>query len=324
MSDEAYAARDGIAVVTLDNPPVNGLGHALRTAIVAAVDRANADEAVEAIVLTGAGKMFSAGADIREFGTPKSLAEPTLRSVIATVENSAKPVVAAIRGTAMGGGLELALGCHFRVASASAAIALPEVKLGLLPGAGGTQRLPRLVDMETAIRMIVTGATLTARALAMQKLFDAVVDGDALAGSLAFARRVIDEGLPLRRVRDLEVAGAESEALLARTRETLVASADHYPAPILCVDALAAAVSKPFQEGLAIERELFTRLMRVSHVPGAPSRLLHRTRRLAHRRLARNTLARAVERVAIIGGGTMGTGIALAFLAADTPWCCSR
>ena len=161
MTDEAYAARGGIAVVTLDNPPVNGLGHALRTAMVAAIDRANGDEAVEAIVLTGAGKMFSAGADIREFGTPKSLAEPTLRSVIATVENSAKPVVAAIGGTAMGGGLELALGCHFRVASASAAIALPEVKLGLLPGAGGTQRLPRLVDMETAIRMIVTGSTLS-------------------------------------------------------------------------------------------------------------------------------------------------------------------
>ena len=146
-----YELRDSVAVIALDNPPVNGLGHAMRTGIVEAVERANADPAVAAIVLIGAGKLFSGGADIREFNTPKSTAEPTLGTVIRTVEASGKPVIAAIAGTCMGGGLELALGCHWRVAAPGAAIALPEVKLGILPGAGGTQRLPRVVGVERAL-----------------------------------------------------------------------------------------------------------------------------------------------------------------------------
>ena len=150
MSGQPYALRDAAAVITLDNPPVNGLGHALRSAIVAAVDAAQADPAVKAIVLVGAGKLFSGGADIREFNTPKASAEPTLHTVIRVVESSAKPVVAAIAGHCMGGGLELSLACHHRVANARASVALPEVKLGLLPGAGGTQRLPRAVGVETA------------------------------------------------------------------------------------------------------------------------------------------------------------------------------
>jgi 3-hydroxyacyl-CoA dehydrogenase len=319
MTGEGYAVRDGIAVVTLDNPPVNGLGHALRTAIVAALDRANADDAVVAIVLTGAGRLFSAGADIREFGTPKSTAEPTLRSVIAAVENSAKPVIASIGGAAMGGGLELALGCHLRVAIASAPIALPEVKLGLLPGAGGTQRLPRLVDMEIAIRMVVDGSTRTAAELAQQRLFDAVVPDDALAASLRLAGRVVDEARPRTRVRDLAVPSAGAEALLGRKRETLVAMADRYPAPLACVDALAAAVTMPFDEGLAVEREHFVRLMQ------SPTSRALRHAFFAERTASRieglpeGTRSRAVESVAIVGAGTMGTGIALAFLAARIP-----
>ena len=319
MTGEAYAVRDGIAVVTLDNPPVNGLGHALRTAIVAALARANADAAVDAIVLTGAGRMFSAGADIREFNTPKSSAEPTLRSVIAAVEASAKPVVAAIGGTALGGGLELALGCHYRVAAASAPIALPEVKLGLMPGAGGTQRLPRLVDVETAIRMIVEGATLTATELAPHKLFDAVVADDVLAASLQLARRALDEALPRTRARDLAVAQPDADALLARARQPLVAKSNHYPAPLLCVEALAAAVSRPFDEGLAIERELFLRLMQ------SPTSKAMRHAFFAERTASRidglpeDVRPRAVERIAVIGAGTMGAGIALAFLGAGIP-----
>ena len=178
MTSTGYEVRDGVALITLDNPPVNGLGHAVRSAIVAGVDGANADAAVAAIVITGAGKTFSAGADIREFNTPKASAEPTLLTVIRVVEASAKPVVAAIGGACMGGGLELALGCHYRVAAGAAPIALPEVKLGLMPGAGGTQRLPRVIGVEPALNMIVTGASVPAAQLKGTALFDAIVEGD--------------------------------------------------------------------------------------------------------------------------------------------------
>jgi 3-hydroxyacyl-CoA dehydrogenase len=319
VSGEAYAVRGRIAVIALDNPPVNGLGHALRAAIVEAVDRANLDPAVDAIVVTGKGTLFSAGADIREFNTPKALAEPTLRSTIAAIEASVTPVIAAIGGTAMGGGLELALGCHYRVATASAAIALPEVKLGILPGAGGTQRLPRLVDLETALRMITTGATLEAAELAQQPLFDVVVDGDALDAGVALARTVIEERRPRKRARDASAAQPDAEALLTRTREQLAPSAGHYPAPLLAVEAVAAALSKPFDEGLAFERELFIRLVQT------PT-----SRALRHAFFAERTASRiddmpeqvrprTVARVAVVGGGTMGTGIALAFLSADLP-----
>jgi len=316
MTSETYAVRRRVAVVTLDNPPVNGLGHALRSAIVDAVDRANADDAVDAIVLTGGPRIFSAGADIREFNTPKSLAEPTLRTVIATIEASGKPVIAAIGGTAMGGGLELALGCHYRVADAKASIALPEVKLGLLPGAGGTQRLPRLVDVETAIDMIVTGATRTAAALSAQDLFDAVVDGEALEAGVALARKIVDEELPRKRARDATVSSPDAAAIVARRREALAASAQHDEAPLACIDAVAAAISKPFDDGLAVERELFVRLMQ------SPASRALRHAFFAERATARiddvpqDTPPRNVERVAVIGAGTMGTGIALACLAA--------
>ena len=150
-----YEVRGAIAVITLDNPPVNGLGYATRKAAAAGIERAEVDPAVKAVIITGAGKAFSGGADIREFGSPKALAEPNLLSLIAVVENCSKPVVAAVHTVCMGGGLELALGCHYRVAAPGAKIALPEVKLGLLPGAGGTQRLPRALGVEPALNMIV-------------------------------------------------------------------------------------------------------------------------------------------------------------------------
>ena len=153
----SYEVRGGIAVITLNNPPVNGLGYETRKAVAEAVEKAEDDAAVKAIVITGAGKAFSGGADIKEFGSPKALAEPNLLSLIARVEGASKPVVAAIHTVCMGGGLELALGCHYRVASPGAQIALPEVKLGILPGAGGTQRLPRAIGVEAALNMIVSG-----------------------------------------------------------------------------------------------------------------------------------------------------------------------
>ncbi len=176
--------KNGIAVVTFDNPPVNSLGLELRQSIAEAVERANADPKIDAVVLIGSGAGFSGGADIREFGTPKAGTPPNLLNLISMIEDSAKPVIAAIGGVCMGGGLELALGCHYRVAAAGAKIALPEVKLGLLPGAGGTQRLPRLIGAEAALNMIVSGSTVASEKLRGTPLFDAFAEGDLLEFAL--------------------------------------------------------------------------------------------------------------------------------------------
>jgi 3-hydroxyacyl-CoA dehydrogenase len=308
-----------VAVITLDNPPVNGLGHAVRTDIVAGVEHALSDAACDAVVITGAGKTFSGGADIREFNTPKSSAEPTLHTVIRTVESSGKPVIAAINGTCMGGGLELALGCHYRVANAAATLALPEVKLGLLPGAGGTQRLPRAVGVETALNMIVTGNGVPAQSLESTALLDAVTPGDAVEAALALARDVVAQGRPLKRLRDVAIDYPNAEAFFQFARNTVAAMARDYPAPRRCIEAIAAAVSMPFEQGLAHERRLFLELMQ------SPESRALRHAFFAERAAARisdvndATPVRPVERVAVIGAGTMGGGIAMTFLSAGLP-----
>jgi 3-hydroxyacyl-CoA dehydrogenase len=306
-------------VITLDNPPVNGLGHATRAGIAGGIAQANADAAVAAIVLIGAGKAFSGGADIREFNTPSATAEPALNTVIRTVEASGKPVVAAIGGACMGGGLELALGCHWRVASPGAVIALPEVRLGLLPGAGGTQRLPRVVGVETALRMIVSGASVTAAELRDTRLFDAIVDGDLLEGALAFARQAIAERRPATRVRDIAIDSPEAANLIQSARDKVAIEAKHYPAPQKCIDAVAAAVAMPFDEGLSFERRLFLEL-----VQSPESRAL-RHAFFAERAAARipdvpeTTPTRKIETIGVVGAGTMGTGIAMNALDAGIP-----
>ncbi|MGB9107172.1 MAG: enoyl-CoA hydratase/isomerase family protein, partial [Telluria sp.] len=187
-----YQVQNNVAVITLNNPPVNGLGLATRTAAVEALQRAESDPAVQAVVITGAGKAFSGGADIREFNSPKALTEPTLHTLIRTAEGLSKPVVAAVHSVCMGGGLELALGCHYRVALPGAQIALPEVKLGLLPGAGGTQRLPRAVGPELAVKMIVGGDPISAAEALKHGLIEEIVEGPASGGE-AFARKVVAE-----------------------------------------------------------------------------------------------------------------------------------
>ena len=211
-----YQVHGDVAVITLNNPPVNGLGLATRQGIVDGLDRAQADAAVKAIVITGAGGAFSGGADIKEFGTDKSLQEPNLHSVINAVENCTKPVVAAIHTVCMGGGLELALGCHYRVAAPGCNVALPEVKLGILPGAGGTQRLPRVVGVEAALNMIVSGEPVKSEmigAVPGQKLFDKMAASpESLAEeALAFARSVADVR-PLPLVRNLPCKHPEGDA----------------------------------------------------------------------------------------------------------------
>jgi 3-hydroxyacyl-CoA dehydrogenase len=319
MSKAGFEVNGGIAVLKFDNPPVNSLGLELRQAIVEGIERANADSGVEAIILIGSGAGFSGGADIREFGTPKAIAQPNLMTVIDAVENSAKPVIAAINGVCMGGGLELALGCHYRVAAAGAKIALPEVKLGLLPGAGGTQRLPRLVGAETALNMIVSGATVPSEKFRGTPLFDAFVEGDVLQAATAFARRVIAEKLPTKRVRDAKVAMPNHEAYFQFARNTVKAVAGHYPAPLSCVEAVAAAFDRPFDAGIKRERELFIALMQSPE--SAALRHIFQAERAASHILdvPSETPVRPIRKVAVIGAGTMGGGISMSLINAGIP-----
>ena len=314
-----YVTHDSVAVITLDNPPVNGLGLALRTHIVEGINAAQADDAIKAIVLIGAGRAFSGGADIREFNSPKAMAEPALGTVIRTVETSAKPVIAAIHAVAMGGGLELALGCHFRVASPGAQIALPEVKLGILPGAGGTQRLPRVVGLETALNMIVSGTPVMSEKLAKTKLFDEIIDGDLIAGALRFAQRVIDEKRPATLVRNLPVEHPNAEGFLQFALNTVTAVAKNYPAPPACVQALQAAATLPFDQGLKKERELF--MMLVNTTESKALRHAFFAERAASKipDVAESTPTREIRTVAVIGAGTMGGGIAMNFANAGIP-----
>ena len=200
MPTAGYAVHGEVAVVTLDNPPVNTLAHGVRRGIAEGLEKALGDPNVKAIVLTGAGNAFSGGAEIREFNTPVALATPKLREVIAALDASTKPVIAAIDKVAMGGGLELALGCHYRIAAPGAQLALPEVKLGILPGAGGTQRLPRAIDAKAALDMMLSGNPV-ASDKTPRGLVDEIAQGDLLPAALAFARKVVAEKRPLRRLR---------------------------------------------------------------------------------------------------------------------------
>ena len=316
MSATEYTTRDGVAVVTLQNPPVNGLSHALRAGIVESLDRANADDSVKVIVIVGTGRGFSGGADITEFNTPKMLAEPNLGAVCTAVEGNPKPVVAAIAGMALGGGLELALSCHYRVGLADASIGLPEVKLGLLPGAAGTQRFPRAVGLETALNMIVSGNPAPAKM--MKGAFDEIVEADLLEGAVAFAQRVADQR-PLPRLRDKKVEHPNPEGFLYVAGQMVDAATAGYPAPKACLEAVAASVNKPFDEGVRVERDLFTQLIQspeskalrhiffaeraVSNIPDVP----------------KDTPTRNIQKAAVLGAGTMGSGIAMSLLAAGIP-----
>ncbi|HVR52965.1 MAG TPA: 3-hydroxyacyl-CoA dehydrogenase NAD-binding domain-containing protein, partial [Pseudorhodoferax sp.] len=319
----AYAVHGDVAVISLNNPPVNGLGLATRQGIADGLAKANADDAVRAIVLTGAGKAFSGGADIKEFGTPKALQEPNLNSVILAVENSAKPVVAAIHSVAMGGGLELALGCHYRIAAPGCAVALPEVKLGLLPGAGGTQRLPRVLGVEAALNMIVSGESVKSEFIAAvpgQKLFDKMAASpESLAeDALAFARSVAD-ARPLPLVRKLPCKHPQGDAYFQFARNMVKGMAKNFPAPLKCVDAVEAATKKKFDEGMAAEREAFIHLMWTPE--SRALRHLFMAERAASKipDVPEDTAQRKIEKVAVIGAGTMGGGIAMNFLNAGIP-----
>jgi 3-hydroxyacyl-CoA dehydrogenase len=308
--------REGdIAVITVDNPPVNALEHEVRAGLAAALDEAKGNDAAKAVVIACAGRTFFAGADITEFGKPPQA--PGLHDVIAAIEAMPKPVIAALHGTALGGGFELALACHFRVAAPGARVGLPEVKLGLLPGAGGTQRLPRIVGPEKALKMIVTGEPVGASEALADGIIDEIVEGDLTAAAVTFARRVVTEARPLRLVRDRD------DKLIgegfADAAETLTRRLRGQNAPAACVEAVRNAIVLPFEEGLRRESELFRTL-----VAGDQSKA-QRHVFFAEREAARiadvpqGTKPRPIARGAVIGAGTMGGGIAMCFANAGIP-----
>ncbi|MEG0202391.1 MAG: enoyl-CoA hydratase-related protein, partial [Comamonas sp.] len=318
-----YKVDGAIAVISLNNPPVNGLGLSTRRAIVAGLNQANADPAVKAIVITGAGKAFSGGADSTEFGKEDALREPHLISVLQQFDLSSKPTVAAIHSVCMGGGLELALACNYRIAAAGTAVALPEVKLGLLPGAGGTQRLPRALGVETALNMIVSGEAVKSEMLATipgQKLFNKMASSPEalLAEAKGLALEMADVR-PLPRVRDLPCKHPQGEAYFEFAATMVQGMSKNFPAPARCVEAVKYATTKKFDDGMALEREAFMQLM-----------LTPESRSLRHLFLAEraaskiadvpaDTPVRDIRTVGVIGAGTMGGGIAMNFLNAGLP-----
>ncbi len=322
----SYGVRGSVAVITLDNPPVNGLGFATRSGVAAGVDKAVADPSIVAVVITGGGKAFSGGADIKEFGSPKALAEPNLLSLIKLLEDCPKPVVAAVNGTCMGGGLELALGCHYRLAAPGVDVALPEVKIGLIPGAGGTQRLPRVLGVETALNIIVSGDPVKSDLLASlpgQKLFDQIVADNLVDAACTFAATKAAEhkaaGTALPRVRDLKVRHDNADAYFAFARNTVKAMAKNFPAPAKCVDAVQASVTKKFDDGMLLEREIFIGLMMTPECKALRHAFFGERAASKIPDVPEDTPQRAVKKVAVIGAGTMGGGISMNFLNAGIP-----
>jgi 3-hydroxyacyl-CoA dehydrogenase len=310
MSGPVHLARRGAAIVaTIDSPPVNALSVDVRAGLQQLIVEADAEPACRAIVIFGAGRGFSGGADIREFGAPQA---PSLHDLIETIERSHKPVVAAIRGMALGGGLELALACHGRVATPDAQLGLPEVKLGLLPGAGGTQRLPRLVGYQTALDMMMSGAPISGQAAGESGLVDAVAsENDLIDAACAFALRLAEA--PLRRIRDMAAPTSGEAALFAAARAEANRRYRGFAAPLAVIDAVEAAATRPFDEALAVERALF------DHLQAGDQSAAQRHIFFAERQAARvadipeTTPTMPIRQVGIVGAGTMGRGIAMAF-----------
>ena len=318
MSVVSYEISGDIGIIWINNPPVNALSQALRDGIFGAVKAAQND-ATKALLLICQGRTFIAGADISEFG--KAPTEPSFNEVLETIELSSKPVIAAIHGTALGGGLETALACHYRCAVKSAMVGLPEVKLGLLPGAGGTQRVPRLTGVEAAIKLITSGTPIKAKAAVGLNLIDHIIDGDdLLEGALAYAEQLIASHAPLLRARDKSIDAASFDAgIFDSSRQQLSLRARGQLAPQRIVDCIEAAATLPFDQGLATEQRHFAECIESSQ--SAAMRHMFFAQREANKikGLGKETAKRPIQSVAIIGGGTMGGGIAMNFANVGIP-----
>ena len=308
-SPVSYVLADDIGVITVDNPPVNALSHAVRQGLNDAIQAARED-ASRAVLIVCAGRTFIAGADITEFGKPPR--EPHLPDLCNTIEASSKIVVAALHGTALGGGLEVALSCHYRCAVPGAKVGLPEVKLGLLPGAGGTQRLPRLVGAQAALDLMTSGNPIGAEQASSLGLVDHVVDGELVEAALAWCRDLLGNGAARRVTSELPVESLPDGAL-AEYRSTLARRARGQVAPQKIVDCVEASLTRPFAEGLKVEREAFIECMQ-SPQSAALRHMFFAEREAAKvRGLSKDTPLRDVNKVAVIGAGTMGSGISMNF-----------
>jgi len=312
--------RGRVAVLTVNNPPVNALSQHVRRGLYDGLAQATADAGVDAIVIACAGRTFIAGADITEFGKPPT--EPGLHAVLDRIEGSPKPVVAAIHGTALGGGLEVTLACHYRVGVKAARFGLPEVKLGILPGAGGTQRLPRVVGVEKALQMIVSGDPIGGDEALRVGLIDELVDGDLAAAGVAFAEKVVREKRPLKKIRDLtdKIAPARGKPeIFAEFRKSVARQTRGFRAPESCIKAVEAAVALPFDDGIKRERELFVELL--NSAESKAQRYFFFAEREAAKipDVPADTPPVDVKKAAVIGAGTMGGGIAMNFANAGIP-----
>lgn len=313
-----YKQHDSVLLITIDNPPVNALSAAVRLGLSKAFAAAEQEPSVKAVVLRCTGRTFIAGADITEFGKP--MQPPALPEVLGQIDALTKPVVAALHGTALGGGFETALTCHYRIAEASARMGLPEVKLGLLPGSGGTQRLPRLIDVKSALDMIVSGRQVAAPEAMALGAIDRIAEGDLTEQAMAYARELVGDSAPLRRCSDMVVDTADIGATFFADYRAQAAKLQRgLEAPQACIEAIEIATTLPFAEGLKKERELF--LERMASPESAALRHVFFAERQAPvvTDLARDTPKREIRRVGIIGAGTMGSGIAINFLNAGIP-----
>jgi 3-hydroxyacyl-CoA dehydrogenase len=320
MEELSVETLDQVAVVTLDSPPVNALSIAVRTAVAEGVKAAEADPNVKAIVLIGAGRGFSGGADITEFTKPPMA--PSLQDVLDILDAAKKPVVAAIHGVAFGGGLELALTCHRRVASPDAKLGLPEVKLGILPGAGGTQRLPRVAGVEKALEMIVSGDPIGAQAAQDVGLVDELIEGDLKAGAVAYARKLAEAGATLTRTRDREDKIAAARADMGVFDRFKAANARRFRgfiAPSKCLEAVKGSVELSFDDGVKLERKLFMELLQGEQ--SAAQRYAFFSERLAGKvaDVPEGAPTIPIRKVGVLGAGTMGGGISMNFLNAGIP-----
>ena len=311
-----FTTQGRIGIARIDNPPVNALSHAVRKGLADVVEQALADPKVGALVIICEGKTFIAGADIKEFGKP--MLPPLIQDMVGILEASTKPVIAAIHGTALGGGFEVALACHFRVATPTARVGLPEVKLGILPGAGGTQRLPRLIGAEAALKMIVEGSDMSASAAKAAGALDAIIEGDLTAGAIAFAEKILDEKRPIRRTGEL-TAKLDNPAIFDDMAKTVAKRQRGYLAPLKCIEAVRMACEVPFAEGSKREYAMCKELL------DGPQSKAQRHMFAAEREVAKiagvseDTVARDVKSAAVVGTGTMGVGITMCFANVGIP-----
>jgi 3-hydroxyacyl-CoA dehydrogenase len=315
-----FEVRENVVLLSINNPPVNAIGSAVRKAIFDGLDRAVADDRIKAIVLMGKGRLFSAGADIKEFGKPPK--EPVLATVLEMMDSCRKPIIAALHGAVLGAALETALTCHFRIASASATFGLPEVKLGLLPGGGGTQRLPRIVGPQKALEMITIGNSIDAEDALDSGLIDEIITGDLLGGAFVFAEKIIKEARPLRRSGDMDEkvkdAGGFTE-LFEKYRVTFTRKARNFKAPMACIHAVQASLEMPLGEGLEFERQLFEELKSGSQSAAQRHYFFAERKAGVIPGIPKPSARSGIRKAAVIGAGTMGGGITMSFLNAGIP-----